>query len=73
MTKHMYFIFFYRFSIFGKPDGWNLIIFIDFNDLDDPMVGFEHFCGFQRLGRPDEWILNIFIDCKNLVGPTAGF
>ena len=50
----------YRFSgfqVFGWPDDYNLMIFIDFNGFDEPTVGFYNFYEFQRFGWPDGCIL----------------
>ena len=47
----------YGFQRFGRPDGWILNMFMDFNDLDDPTVGF----------------FKIFINFKDFEEPTAGF
>ena len=33
----------YGFSRLGRPDGWIFKFLMDFNDLDDPTIGFQIF------------------------------
>ena len=72
MTRQMEFTRIYRFSIYGRPDGWILKMFMDFKELDDPTIRFLFFCCFWRFGRPDGWIF-IIVLIKHLDDPTVGF
>ena len=57
--------------MFGLPDGWIVMIFIDLKDLDDPVVVSYFFC-FEFLGfsKPAVWISLTFIYFKKLYKST---